>query len=183
MTAQPRNKIRYKDILEVIKFTFTIYNFKTLIYKYGYYIHDHVAPLQKAKKLENVRIHPSSSLRCGENITIGKNSHINKDCVVWASKNSKIDIGNDVLMGPGVKMFSSNHSIKLTGMPMNTQPSIEKDIKIGDDVWIGSNSTILAGVNIEEGAVVAAGSVVSKNVERFTIVGGNPAKTIKVRNK
>ena len=84
-------------------------------------------------------------------------------------------------MGPGVKMYSSNHNTKDLSMPMNIQPLVEKDIVIGNDVWIGSNSVILAGAKIGNGSVVAAGSVVNKEIPEYVIAGGIPAKPIKKR--
>jgi acetyltransferase-like isoleucine patch superfamily enzyme len=66
--------------------------------------------------------------------------------------------------------------------PMCEQPHTYKKITIEDDVWIGANVTVLKGINIGTGAVVAAGSVVTKDVPNFAIVAGNPAKVIKIRN-
>jgi maltose O-acetyltransferase len=84
-------------------------------------------------------------------------------------------------MGPGVKIFSSNHGASRIDIPMNIQTPIEKDIIIGNDVWLGSNSVVVAGVKIGSGSIVAAGSVVTKDVPEYTIVGGIPAKPIKKR--
>jgi acetyltransferase-like isoleucine patch superfamily enzyme len=69
----------------------------------------------------------------------------------------------------------------MKGSPMNTQPYKRRPIIIEDDVWIGACAIILKGVTIGEGAIVAAGSVVTKNVEPYSLVGGNPAKLIKYR--
>lgn len=64
---------------------------------------------------------------------------------------------------------------------MMTQKDTSIGIKIGNNVWIGANSVILDGVTIEDGAIIAAGAIVTRNVEKYTIVGGNPAKKIKTR--
>lgn len=176
----PRNKLTKEDIKEVIKYLFSFKAIKAFINLVGWYIHDHVAPRAKMKIAGNPRIHPTALLRCGDNIYLGKNSHINQYCCIWASKNSKIVLGDNLLMGPGVKIFSSNHSSKI-GIPMNIQPYREKDIIIGNDVWLGANSVIVAGVKIGDGAIIAAGSVVTKNVDKYTIVGGVPAKILKKR--
>ncbi len=178
-----RNKINFYDILEVLRHIFSFLFIKEIVKKVGYFIHDHVAPISKMNIAGNPRIHPSASLRCGENIFLGLNSHINQYCCVWASKKSKIIIGNNLLMGPGVKIFSSNHMVENTGIPMNIQPYIEKDIIVGNDVWIGSNSVITAGTKIGKGVVIAAGSVVTKDIPEYAIVGGIPAKIIKDRKK
>jgi acetyltransferase-like isoleucine patch superfamily enzyme len=176
----PRNTLTRGDITEVLRYLFTFKTIKAFIDLLGWYVHDHIAPKAKMKIAGNPRIHPTASLRCGENIYLGKNSHINQYCCVWASKNSKIILGDNLLMGPGVKIFSSNHGSKM-GLPMNIQPPVEKDIIIGSDVWIGSSAVVVAGVSIGDGAIIAAGSVVTKDVQGYTIMGGIPAKLLKKR--
>lgn len=172
------NKSRY--ILEVLRYSFGLGAWKALIKKYAWYVHDHIAPLAQMQKGQNVRIHPTASLRCGKNISLGKKSHINQYCCIWASKNSRIILGDNLLMGPGAKIFSSNHNTKL-GRPMNEQEWEEKDVIIGNDVWIGANTVIVPGVKIGDGSIVAAGAVVTKDVAPNSIVGGVPAKMIKER--
>ena len=167
-------------ILEVLRYGFGFKAIKTLISKYAWYIHDHIAPKAKMKKGRNVRIHPLASLRCGENISLGENSHINQYCCIWASKNSKIVLGDNILMGPGAKIFSSNHN-KNVDIPMNEQEWIEEDVIIGNDVWLGANAVIVPGVKIGDGSIVAAGAVVTKDVGSNTVVAGVPATIIKER--
>ena len=181
--SAPRNKITSRDIFEVLRYLFSPSFIKSLLCKLAYHIHDHVAPLAKMHIAGNPRIHPTASIRCGENIFLGKNSHINTYCCIWASPNSKIVLGDNLLMGPGCKIFSSNHSTIETHIPMNMQPYVEKDIVIGNDAWLGANSVIVAGVTIGDGTVVAAGSVVTKDLPSYVIAGGIPAKPIKSRNK
>ena len=178
---EPRNRVEWRDIWEVIRYSFSLTLFKELAYKFGYFIHDHVAPRTQLHSKANPRIHPTASLRCGYNIYLGTNSRINQYCCVWASENSKIIIGDNVLMGPGVKIFSSNYTTADTDIPMISQPFVEKDIVIGNDVWIGSNSVIVAGVKIGDGSIIAAGSVVTRVIPAYTIAGGVPAKPIKSR--
>jgi acetyltransferase-like isoleucine patch superfamily enzyme len=84
-------------------------------------------------------------------------------------------------MGPGVKIFLSNHPIDDTKAPMNIQPYVERDIVIGNDVWLGSNSVVIVRVIIGEGSVIAAGSVVTKNIPGYVIAAGVPAKPIESR--
>jgi acetyltransferase-like isoleucine patch superfamily enzyme len=176
----PRNNVRLKDLKEVLRYGLSpsaLTGFMRLI---GWYIHDHIAPRAQLQQAGNARIHPTASLRCGRNISVGRNAHINQYCCIWASDNSRIVLGDDLLMGPGVKIFSSNHAAE-PDMPMNRQPFVEKDIIIGSDVWLGANSVVVAGVRIGEGAIVAAGSVVTKDVAPYTLVGGVPAKPIRQR--
>lgn len=91
-------------------------------------------------------------------------------------------IGDDVIIGAHVSVYSANHIFTDRFTSIRTQGLALGTIVIKNNVWIGANSVILAGVEIGEGAIVAAGAVVTKNVEPFSIVGGNPAKLIKNRN-
>ena len=169
-----------EHILEFLRYGFSLSALRVLLEKYAWYIHDHVAPKAQMKKGKNIRIHPTASLRCGRNIYLGENSHINQYCCIWASANSKIVLGDNVLMGPGVKMFSSNHSTTKDKI-MNQQEWVEKDIIIGNDVWIGANAVIVSGIKIGDGAIIAAGAVVTKDIAVYSIVAGVPAKAISER--
>jgi acetyltransferase-like isoleucine patch superfamily enzyme len=93
----------------------------------------------------------------------------------------RVVIGNDVMMGPGVSIFSEDHDFSSTIATIKSQGVIRSFAIIEDDVWIGSGATITAGVTIGQGAVVAAGSVVTRDVAPFTLVGGIPARVIRQR--
>lgn len=108
-------------------------------------------------------------------ITIGKNTTIGYNTFIFSS--SEIRIGNDCLIAPFVYIVDSNHQIGKERR-INEQPNIAAPIIIGDDVWISSNSTILKGVKIGKGAVVAANSVVNTDIPDYQIFGGSPAKKI-----
>jgi len=177
---EPRNRLTKRDIKEVFRYFFSFGAVKAFANLVGWYIHDHIAPKAKMKIVGNPRIHPTASLRCGENIHLGRNSHINQYCCIWASENSKIILGDNLLMGPGTRIFSSNHKTEI-GTPMNMQPFIEKDIVIGNDVWLGANCVIVAGATIGDGSVIGAGSVVTGDIPPHTISAGIPTKPIKIR--
>lgn len=115
----------------------------------------------------------------GGRIEIGDDSAINPFCVLQG--NGGIKIGNGTLVAAGVKMFSANHVFESRKERIQKQGETKIGIVIGSDVWIGADSTILDGVTIGDGAIVAAGSVVNRNVEAYSIVGGVPAKLIKMR--
>ena len=102
---------------------------------------------------------------------------------VFITAPDKIIIGNDVLIGPYTVINSGNHNYSNPDISIREQGHIFKPIVIEDDVWIGANSSILAGVTIGKGAVVGAGAVVTKNVNPYTVVGGVPATFIKERKK
>lgn len=119
------------------------------------------------------RLFPPFYTDCGKNIKIGKNVFINSCC--HFQDQGGIVIGNNVLIGHNVVIATLNHD----QTPKLRASIIPKKVKIGNDVWIGANSTILPGVTIDDGAIIGAGAVVTKDVKKNTIVGGNPAKIIK----
>lgn len=168
-------------LCEIFKCIFSLAIIKALAASFAYYLHEHVLWRKYIHHQGDFRIHAKASIRNAQNIYLGNNVRITIFCCIWAEKNSKIIIGNNVLMGPGVKIFCGNHGTKLNNIPMVYQQRQEKDIKIGNDVWIGANSVILSGTIINDGAIVAAGSVITKEVPANAIVGGTPAKIIKYR--
>lgn len=106
----------------------------------------------------------------GKNLTIGKNVFINSGCRF--QDQGKIIIGDESLIGHNVVFATINHDYN----PLNRGTMYLKPIELKERTWIGSHSTILPGVTVGENSVVAAGSVVTKDVPPDTIVGGNPAK-------
>lgn len=170
----------------------SIINFFVWIYHRirGVQIHTTTIIYLKAKLLryvnkinlkENVIIKSNAQIcACNKDskITIGKNSTIGYYTFIYSSEN--IEIGDDCMIAPFVYIVDSDHGIDINSK-MNTQDNETSSIKIGDDVWIGSNSVILPGVEIGNGSIIAAGSVVNKDVEEFSIYGGVPAKFLKKR--
>lgn len=126
----------------------------------------------------NSNIRPNIKFVNGNNISIGHKSGIGENSFIQDI--GEIKIGSNVLMGPEVMIFTSNHCTKKNKL-INEQGQIIKNVKIEDDVWIGARSIILPGVIVGQGSIIAAGSIVTKNVEPYSIVGGNPAKFIKER--
>lgn len=110
------------------------------------------------------------------NIKIGSNCRINKQ--VYLLGRNRIEIGHNVVLSARVMVFDSGLDID-EFMGGNTSVHTNSYVKIKDNVWIGAGAIILPGVTIEANSVVAAGSVVTRDVKSFTLVGGNPAKTIK----
>lgn len=109
----------------------------------------------------------------GKNIHIGKKVFINSGCKFqdWGG----IFIGDGVLIGHNVVLATIDHDLR----PQSRRGMYPKSIKIGRNVWIGSNSTILPGVTVGDNAVIGAGSVVTRDVPENMVVAGNPAKVIK----
>jgi acetyltransferase-like isoleucine patch superfamily enzyme len=125
----------------------------------------------------NVFVHENVLIRSNERIKIGSGTTINRNCCVLA----KVDIGNNCSIAPNVVIVGSTHLYDNPLINIKEQGCELLRIVIEEDVWIGANSTILGGITIGKGSVVAAGSVVNKDVENFTVVGGVPAKILKYR--
>ena len=107
-------------------------------------------------------------------VTIGALSSIGSNAWVYAL--APIEIGSRCCIGEDVRLLTGSHDVQSPNFTLVTKP-----IVIKDNVWIATGATILPGVTIGEGVVIAAGAVVTKDVEPWTVVGGNPAKFIKKR--
>lgn len=140
---------------------------------------------QFAEKGSNVSLGHSadvipSHIHCGHHVHIGPHAS-------FMASIAHIYIGNYVTFGPSVTIRGGDHRIDLIGKHIYEIGEDEKllendkDVIIEDGVWCGCNVIILKGCHIGKGAVVAAGSVVTKDVPPYAIVGGNPAKVIKFR--
>ena len=126
------------------------------------------------KKVDDTfRLFPPFYTDFGKNITIGKNVFINSGC--HFQDQGGITIGDGTLIGHNVVLATINHDLD----PKKERKNHYAPIKIGKNVWIGSNATVLPGVTIGNWAVVAAGAVVTKDIPDMTVVGGVPAKLIK----
>ena len=131
--------------------------------------------------------------KCGKNVNIEKGALFSKDISIGNNSgigmnawmlSPDITIGNDVMMGPYCIMLTAGHKTDDITTPMWHQGFNEpKPIIIEDDVWIGARVTILGGVVIGHGSIIGAGSVVTKSCKPYSVIGGNPAKVIKYRNK
>lgn len=115
----------------------------------------------------------------GVGFQIGDNSNIGAFAYVGAA--GGIRIGKNVMMGPRVSLLAEQHNIESPDVPMKQQGTTRKGIVIEDNVWLGANCCVLDGVTIGEGAVVAAGAIVTKDVPARAIVGGVPARVIRMR--
>ena len=121
-----------------------------------------------------------------ENVFLSDDCSFGGDCLLMCTR-AKIIIGPHVMVGPQTTMITGGHRTDMIGRYLKSitndekLPENDKDIVIKGDNWIGANVTILKGVTIGEGAVIGAGSVVTKDVPPYSIVGGVPAKVIKMR--
>ena len=115
----------------------------------------------------------------GIGLEIGDNSNVGPYCFLGCG--GGIKIGNNVMMSPRVSMHSENHNFSQLDLPMRDQGVTRKSITVEDDCWLASRCTILSGVRIGQGSIVAAGAVVTKDVPQYAIVAGTPANIIRFR--
>lgn len=114
-------------------------------------------------------------------IKIGNHVYIGEYSIL--TSNEEIEIGDHVLISPHNDIVDFNHVYENSHIPIDQQGILTKKITIQEDAWIGSGCKILMGVTIGKGAVIGAGSIVTKDVPSYHVVVGNPAKTIKVRGR
>ncbi len=122
---------------------------------------------------ETFGLFPPFYTDCGKNIRLGKNVFINSGCRF--QDQGGIIVGDGVLIGHNVVLATLNHDVD----PQKRSDMFPAPIRIGNNVWIGAQATVLPGITIGDGAIVAAGAVVSRDVPANVIVGGVPAKIIK----
>jgi maltose O-acetyltransferase len=113
-----------------------------------------------------------SKLIVGDRTLLGLNARLG----------GKIRLGDDVIMGPDVILMAISHAYDRVDIPINTQGSTrEREIIIGDDVWIGTRVVIMPGVHVGSHSIIGSGAVVTKSCKPYSIIGGVPAKIIKSR--
>lgn len=118
---------------------------------------------------KNIVVHSRLNVDYGKNIHVGDNFLANYNLTILDI--APVEIGNDVWIVPNADIYTVNHPLTIQGR--------RDRLGIGNDVWIGGHCTICPGVTIGDGAVIAAGSVITKDVPANTLVGGTPAKIIK----
>jgi acetyltransferase-like isoleucine patch superfamily enzyme len=119
-----------------------------------------------------------STISIGNDVFIGPGA-------TFSASDSSIKIGNKVMFGPNVTIMGGDHNVSIIGSYMFDVdiklPENDQTVVFQDDVWVGANSIFLKGIVIGEGSIVAAGALVIKDVEPYSIVGGVPAKKLKMR--
>ena len=128
---------------------------------------------------DNSTIEDFSTINNGVgDVLIGQRSRIGMGNVLIGP----VTIGNDVILAQNIVLSGLNHGYEDIHLPPHKQPVTKKKITLEDEVWIGANVVVVAGVTIGKHAIVAAGSVVTKDVPAYSVVAGNPAKIIKQYN-
>jgi acetyltransferase-like isoleucine patch superfamily enzyme len=147
-----------------------------------YYNYSHVRQRRLVQLGQGVKLAPNVTIRNGERISIGDHSHVGERCSLWAGDESGcITLGHHALLGPEVFITASNYQTA-PGTPVMDQPRIERDVRIGNNVWIGARAMIMPGVSIGDECVVGAGSIVTRSLPEGTIAVGNPAHAIGSRD-
>jgi maltose O-acetyltransferase len=127
---------------------------------------------------QNLRVNPGVSIGSGANISIGSNCNLSEKMRIIGHFYG----GNNLMFGPDVTIISYNHKFDDLSIPMRAQGAADSQpVTFENDIWVGTKSIILPGVHVGSHAIIAAGSVVTKNVPDWAIVGGNPARVIKYR--
>ncbi len=160
----------YKPLFKSVKGKFVIYEGVTIL---GF---------ENIELGNNVRFSKNSYIFANDNgyLKIGDNSSVSPNSQIGAS-HGKIIIGNNCLIASFCVLRASNHNFDKTDIPILEQGHKYGEIILEDDVWIASNSVVTANTRIGKSSIVGAGSVVTKDVEPFSIVGGVPAKLIRKR--
>lgn len=123
-------------------------------------------------ELGSCYIEPDFYCDYGVNIKVGQRFYANHHCVILDA--ALVTIGDDVMLGPGVQIYTVSHPLDATARLSGIEQA--KPVQIGHNVWIGGQALILPGVTIGDGAVIAAGSIVTKDVAAYTLVAGQPAR-------
>mgnify|MGYP006128577341 CR=1 FL=1 len=126
---------------------------------------------------KNLIVNYNCHFEVPENITLGNNCSFNRNC--WVSGGGGLIIGNNVIFGPNIIIHSANHNYENPLLLIKEQGHTFKKVTLGDNIWIGAGAIILPGVNIGSNSIIAAGAVVTKDIEKNSIFGGVPAKFIK----
>lgn len=146
-----------------------------------YWNYSHVQERRKLINGGGTRISPTVSFRNAERIRIGSKCHLGERCHLWAGDTEgEIHLGNDVSLAPGVFITASDYQF-VSGIPFKSQPKRERNVTVGDDVWLGAGVVVVAGVTIGDGCVIGAGAVVTKDVPANSIAAGIPAKVVAMR--
>jgi maltose O-acetyltransferase len=131
--------------------------------------------LQKCGKKPRVK----SGAEISPNATIGNYSELGTRSIIQAN----VHLGDHVIMGPDVKIYSRNHKFERLDIPIGKQGKNYYETFIGNDVWLGANVIVTAGCRIGDHAIIAAGAVVTADVPAYAVMGGVPAKIIRYRNE
>lgn len=144
--------------------------------------YSHVSQKRLATIGRGVALAPNVSITNGERVTIGDGAHIGARCHLWAGNTTgQVIIGPKALFGPEVFLTASNYQLT-PGKAIVDQDTDEADVIIGAGTWLGARVMVMAGVSIGDGAVVGAGSIVTRSIPANAIAVGVPARVVAMRD-
>lgn len=177
----PKNKSKAEKLLSALASLLDPRPYLHLFRLVHYYNYSHVSQRRKVRLGVGSALAPNTSLRNGHLIEIGDECHIGERSSLWAGDSSgRIKVGNYVSFAPDVFVTASDYSFE-KGVPFRKQTKRDRDVTIGNDVWLGTKVVVTAGVTIGDGCIIGAGAVVTKDIPPNSIAGGVPAKVIRER--
>jgi acetyltransferase-like isoleucine patch superfamily enzyme len=126
---------------------------------------------------ERSEVRHFSIIECGGVVSVGARSVIG--AYNWLQGTGNIEIGSDVIIGPGVRIISTTHDTSNPDLPFSQQPLICSYVRIANNVWIGADVVILSGVSIGKNVIIGAGSLVSRDLAENGVYVGVPARRVK----
>jgi acetyltransferase-like isoleucine patch superfamily enzyme len=146
-----------------------------------YYGYSHVREKRRMTIGSGTSLAPNVSIRNGARIQLGEHCHIGERCYLWGGDSTgRIILGRHVSLAPEVFLTASDYQF-VAGRPFREQPKLERDIVIGNDVWLGARVVVTAGVTIGDGCIIGAGAVVTKDIPPGSIAVGVPARVVGTR--
>lgn len=127
----------------------------------------------------NIFTRNSSLQASGGRIVLGSGNYFNESAKIICME--EVQVGDNCLFADSVNVYDHDHKIDDLNLPINKQGYATRPVRIGNNVWLGAKVVVLKGVKIGDGAVIAAGAVVTKDVPAYAIAGGIPAKVLKMR--
>ncbi len=173
-----------QKIHRLLGFVFSILDPRCYLHAFRmvhYFGYTHVRERRRISLGKDTRFAPNVSFRNGERISTGRDCHIGERCYLWAGDSTgRILLGDFVSLAPEVFIIASDYQF-VAGRPFRNQPKRERDVAIGNDVWLGARVVVTAGVTIGDGCIVGAGAVVTKDLPAGSIAAGVPARVIGTR--
>jgi acetyltransferase-like isoleucine patch superfamily enzyme len=128
----------------------------------------------------NVSVHENVYLLNTDGLRIGRNVSIHPMCYIDAA--GEIELGNDISIAHGTTIMSTSHKFERRDQPINDQETIGSKTVVEDDCWIGAQCVVVSGTNVGSGSVIAANSVLNRDVPPGSVMAGSPAKVVRSRD-
>lgn len=165
-----------------LRFEYVNFFIGALPANFGFKVRQMIIPRFFYSAGQNIKIHPGIRYRAVQKINCGSNVRLGADNFYNAG--GGLTIGDNAILGPGVKIWTANHRYDSAETPISDQGMVYRSVSIGEDVWLGSNAFVMPGTELGPGCIVAAGAIVNaKKYPPYSILAGNPARVIGNRQK